>query len=62
MVRYVRPEKFEELTGYSVKAIERKIESGVWREGHEYRRAPDGNRLIDLEGYSKWVENQRRAG
>lgn len=60
-VRYVLPAKFEELTGYTVKAVERKIESGVWREGHEFRRAPDGRILIDLEGYDRWVENQKRA-
>jgi hypothetical protein len=60
--RYVLPIKFEELTGYTVKAVERKIESDVWREGREYRKAPDGRILIDLEGYYKWVEGQRRAG
>ena len=26
LVRYVQPKKFEELTGYTVKAVERKIE------------------------------------
>ena len=57
--RYVLLQKFEELTGYTVKAVERKIESGAWIEGHEYRRAPDGRVLVDLEGYSKWVENLR---
>lgn len=34
-VRYVRLKKFEELTGYTVKAIEGKIATHVWREGHE---------------------------
>lgn len=58
LVRYVKPLKFAELTGYSVKAVERKIETGVWREGHEYRKAPDGKRLLDLDGYEKWVEHR----
>lgn len=56
--RYIHPAKFEELTGYTVKAITRKIEDQVWREGHEYRKAPDGRILIDIEGYNKWVESR----
>jgi hypothetical protein len=59
IVRYVQPRKFEELTGYTVSAIEHKIERGVWREGREYRMAPDGKRLVDLVGYEKWVEEGR---
>lgn len=60
-VRYVTPAKFEELTGYTVKAVERKVESGAWREGREFRRAADGRILVDLEGYEKWVETQKQA-
>lgn len=60
-VRYVLPAKFEELTGYTTKAVERKIQTRVWREGKEYRRAPDGRILVDLQGYARWVENQKQA-
>lgn len=55
-VRYVRLPRFEQLTGYTQKAVRRKIEAGVWLEGREYRRAPDGRIMVDLEGYKKWVE------
>ncbi|WP_226998420.1 excisionase [Tardibacter chloracetimidivorans] len=51
--------KFADLTGYTEKAVYRKIEDGVWLDGREYRRAPDGNICIDLEGYQKWVEGGR---
>lgn len=47
------------LTGYSPKAIRRKIESGVWLEGREFRRAPDGHVLISVKGYELWVERGR---
>ena len=62
MTKYVLACKFEELTGYTEKAVQRKIQSGVWREGREYRRAPDGHILVNLEGYERWVENQPPAG
>jgi len=61
MTRYIRIPKFEQLTGYTEKAIARKIETGAWREGREYRRAPDGHILVDLQGYERWVENQPPA-
>lgn len=59
--RYVKLMLFESITGYTQKAIRRKIEEGIWLEGKEYRRAPDGHVLVDMEGYYKWVENQRPA-
>jgi hypothetical protein len=60
--RYVLIDKFEDLAGYTRRSIEGKIATGVWREGHEYRKAPDGHILVDMEGFYKWVEGQKRAG
>lgn len=56
IARYVRLPLFEKLTGYTQKAVRRKIETGAWLEGREYRRAPDGHIIVDLQGYYKWVE------
>jgi hypothetical protein len=44
------------MTGYSVKAIRRKIEEGHWLEGREYIKAPDGHILISIKGYTQWAE------
>lgn len=60
-MRYVRIVKFVELTGYTEKAVRRKIEDGVWVAGREYKKAPDGSILMDLEGYERWVEGGRAA-
>jgi hypothetical protein len=56
--RYVLLPLANVLTGYTVKAIQRKIERGDWQEGKVWRRAPDGRILIDLIGYERWVENR----
>lgn len=53
---YVLLKKAEELTGYTVKAMERKIERGQWVEGREWTRAPDGRRMLIVKGYVAWVE------
>ena len=45
------------VTGYTVKAMQRKIERGDWVERKVWRRAPDGRILIDLVGYQNWVES-----
>lgn len=56
--RYVRLPLFEVLTGYSPNAVEKKIQSGAWTQGREYKRAPDGHVLVDMRGYERWVEGQ----
>jgi hypothetical protein len=59
--KYVRIKKFAELTGWTEKAVYMKIHDGVWIEGQQYRRAPDSNIVVDLEGYERWVEAGRVA-
>jgi hypothetical protein len=44
------------MTGYTVKAMERKVERGDWVEGKVWLRAPDGRILVDLIVYQKWAE------
>jgi hypothetical protein len=56
--RYVLLHLATVLTGYTVKAMRRKIERGDWQEGKLWRRAPDGRIFIDLIGYQKWVERR----
>ena len=59
--RYVLLPLANLLTGYSVKAMERKIERGDWQEGKVWKRAPDGRIVIDVLGYQRWVEGTRAA-
>jgi hypothetical protein len=59
--RYVRILKFVEETGYTARAVETKIHRGVWVEGREYRRAPDGCILMDMDGYERWVESDKTS-
>ncbi len=58
MVRFVLINKFCDLTGYTDKAVRRKIEEQVWVEGREYRRSPDGRVHIDIEGYERWLQRE----
>lgn len=59
--RFVLIPLFSQITGYTEKAVERKIAEGVWVCGVHYRKSPDGRIHIDLQEYNKWVESSRRA-
>ena len=56
--RYVLLQLATALTGYTVKAMQRKIERGDWAEGRVWKHAPDGRIVIDLVGYQRWVESR----
>jgi len=43
-------------TGYTEKAVRRKIEDGVWLQGKHYRKAPDGRITMNIQEYYRWVE------
>ena len=55
-VKWVLIPLFCNLTGYTDKAVRRKIEDGVWLQGKHYRKAPDGRVKISLPAYYEWVE------
>lgn len=55
MTRHVTIQRAAELTGYTVRAIETKIERGVWAYGKVWIRAPDNRVLIDMQGYEEWA-------
>lgn len=46
---------FCQLTGYSEKAVRRKIEEGIWLQGKHYRKVC-GRIHMNLQAYYQWVE------
>jgi len=56
MLRYLTIAKFAAESGYTENAIRTKIRDGVWREDQEWKRAPDGRVLVDVDGFHRWVE------
>lgn len=47
---------FCERTGYTDKAVRRKIEEGIWLRNKHYKKAPDGRITMNLQEYYRWVE------
>lgn len=59
--RYVTVGLASAKIGLTPKAIRRKIEDGVWRESVEWRRAPDGHVMIDMDAVERWIESSPNA-
>ncbi|MBE9538510.1 MAG: excisionase [Proteobacteria bacterium] len=57
-IHYIKLERFADLTGYTVKALRRKMENGVWIRDQHYRKAPDGNIMVNIDVYNRWVEGK----
>jgi hypothetical protein len=53
--RFVTIDLASVVTGFTEKAIRKKIEDGIWIEDRQYVRR-DGRVLVDLRGYEKWAE------
>ncbi|MFT3815471.1 MAG: excisionase [Acidovorax sp.] len=53
--RFVTIRVYSAISGFTEKAIRRKIEDGVWIEKREWIRAPDGHIFIDREGVQRWL-------
>lgn len=53
---YVRISLAAAIFGLTEKAIRRKIEDGKWLENREFRRSPDGEIWISVQGVTRWVE------
>jgi hypothetical protein len=56
MFEWVMLRRAAEVTGLSVGAIEKKVQRGVWLEGVQWRRAPDGRRWFSLPAIKAWIE------
>ena len=60
-VNWVTGERLSALTGLTVKALDRKRQRGIWREGVEYRKM-DGGIYYSISAYNEWVANRTIRG
>lgn len=59
MIKYKTITQFAAESGYTEHAIRAKIRDGIWARGHVWIAAPDGRKLISVEGFNEWAEQQR---
>lgn len=59
-MKWVTVKKLAEMSGYSIKAIQNKVDRGVWRKGVHLVIAPDGRRLFNVPVIEKWIEGSAR--
>ena len=56
--RFLTVELFSAMTGLSPGAVRKRIERGVYLEGKQFRRAPDGRVWMDTKGHEQWVARE----
>lgn len=56
-VEWVKGARLSELTGITVKAMDRKRQRNVWKEGVHYRKI-DGGIYYSISAYNAWVSGQ----
>lgn len=54
--RMVTIKLYSTISGKTEGAIRKKIERGIWVEGKQYRRDPEGCIWIITRGVEQWVE------
>jgi hypothetical protein len=59
--RYVTATLAAVKLGLTIRAVDGKRYSGVWIEGQEWRKAPDGSIWYDMREIEKWVEKGQAA-
>lgn len=58
-LKYMLIGKMSQESGYSEKALRRKIEDGVLIQGVHYVKSPDGRININVERFQEWLEGKR---
>ncbi|HKX40900.1 MAG TPA: excisionase [Burkholderiaceae bacterium] len=56
LAKYITVKLAAAVYGMTEKAIRRRMEEGVWLEGREWRRAPDGRLYVIPRGVDAWIE------
>lgn len=60
-INLITTKKLAELTGYSVGALRKKIHDGVFTQGVQYVKSPDGRIHWNIQEYEKWVRHGQRG-
>lgn len=55
--RWVRANRYENMSGITVGSMRKKAEKGQIIEGRHYQIAPDGKMMINWREMDDWVEN-----
>lgn len=58
ILKWIKLNRFCELTGYTSDAVYAKMKKGVWLEGAFWKKGPDGHIFINTEEYQRWVEGE----
>lgn len=56
MLRWVKLQRYCEISGDTPDAVQAKKRRGLWRDGVHIKKAPDGCLWVNLDEVDRWVE------
>lgn len=59
--KWVRVTLLEKINGYSTAAVRGKMAAGVWKQGLHWKKAPDGNIMVNPREIDNWIDNDGKA-
>ncbi len=60
-MKWVKLNRYYELSGDTQDAFYKKKNRGLWREGKEFRTAADGATWVNLHAVEAWAEKSRHV-
>lgn len=54
--KWVRITMLQQINGYTADAVRGKIKAGLWKEGLHWKKAPDGNIMVNPRAIDEWIE------
>ena len=55
--KWIKAKLFTQISGWSKDAIDAKRKRGIWLEDTHWKKAPDGNIMINHSAIDEWVES-----
>jgi len=60
-VKWVKLSMLEKINNYTVPAARGKIKAGIWKERQHWKKAPDGNIMVNPRAIDDWIDSDGKA-
>jgi len=55
--KWVKIDMLQYINGYTPDAVRGKIKKGTWRQDLHWKKAPDGNLMVNPKAIDEWIDN-----
>ena len=59
--KWVKASMLASINGYTPDAVRGKIRGGFWKQGLHWKKAPDGNIMVNPREIDNWIDTDGKA-